>query len=272
MDFNGKILEKKFGQNFITDGNLLKAIVTDAEVCKNDYVLEIGTGAGTLTKVLSENAHKVVSYEIDRTLQPLIEQNLKSSDNIKIVFEDFLKSEEQDIIDTIGKDYKVIANLPYYITSPIIFKLLDFKFAPKSITIMVQYEVGERITAEHGTKEYGAITLGIKSKYDTKITRRVKKELFVPRPKVDSCIVHFTPNSYKIKNQKFFRRVVKSAFHMRRKQLINNLSTDFDITKEELKNILQSQNIDINIRGEMISIQQFINLSDALYDYINKKI
>lgn len=268
MDFNGKILEKKFGQNFITDSNLLKAIATDAKVCDCDNILEIGTGAGTLTKVLSENAHKVVSYEIDGTLRPLIEQNLENAQNVSIVFKDFLKSEEQDIIESIGKEYKVIANLPYYITSPIIFKLLDFKYAPKSITIMVQYEVGERITACPGSKEYGAITVGINSKYDTKITRRVKKEMFVPRPKVDSCIVHFTPNSYNISDHNFFRRVVKSAFHMRRKQLVNNLSTDFDIKKEELKNILQSLGIDINIRGEMMSIEQFVTLSDALYKYI----
>ncbi|HEY8390019.1 MAG TPA: 16S rRNA (adenine(1518)-N(6)/adenine(1519)-N(6))-dimethyltransferase RsmA [Clostridia bacterium] len=270
MDFNGKILEKKFGQNFLTDGNLLKAIVADAGINKTDNILEIGTGAATLTKALSENANKVVSYEIDQTLEPLIKNNLQNADNVEIIFEDFLKSQEQDIIDILGADYKVIANIPYYITSPIIFKLIDFAHAPNSITIMVQYEVGERITAKPGSKEYGAITVGINSKYDTKILRRVKKEMFVPPPKVDSCIVHFTPNSYQIKDQKFFRRVVKSAFHMRRKQLINNLSTDFNLSKEELKSILNSLNINVNIRGEDMSIQQFISLSQTLYDYINK--
>jgi 16S rRNA (adenine1518-N6/adenine1519-N6)-dimethyltransferase len=269
MDFNGKILEKKFGQNFITDGNLLKAIVKDACVLPADRVLEIGTGAGTLTSALSQASSKVLSYEVDTTLEPLIQQNLENLDNVKVVFQDFLKADEKDIISVLGKEYKVIANLPYYITSTIIFKLLDFEFLPKSITIMVQYEVGERITAAPGTKEYGAITLGINSKYDTKIIRKVKKEMFVPRPKIDSCIAHLTLNPHQIKDDKFFRNVVKSAFHMRRKQLINNLSTDFKISKQDLKAIFENQNLDVNIRGEMLSLQQFISLSDTLYSYLN---
>lgn len=268
MDFNGKLLKKSLGQNFITDANLLKAIVQDAQITPATNVLEIGTGAGTLTKVLSEHAYKVVSYEIDLSLEPIIKHNLDYCQNTHIIFQDFLQAKEQDISKLLGNGYKVVANLPYYITTPIIFKLLDFQTPPDSITIMVQLEVGQRIVAKPGTKDYGALTVGIDSKYQAKLTRKVRKEMFIPRPNVDSCIAHMTYRPYSIDNYSLFSRVVKSAFHMRRKQLVNNLSSDFGISKDTLRELLQSINLDPNIRGEMISTQQFIELSKALEKYI----
>jgi 16S rRNA (adenine1518-N6/adenine1519-N6)-dimethyltransferase len=267
MNFN--TLKKSLGQNFITDTNLLKAIVQDAQI-DNDNVLEIGAGAGALTKALAERADKVVAFEIDKSLEPVISDTLKDCD-ARVVFQDFLETEEEDIIKLLDEDYKVVANLPYYITTPIIFKLLEFKNPPKSITVMVQLEVGQRITASPGSKDYGALTVGIDSKYRAKITRKVKKEMFIPRPKVDSCIVHMTYRPYEIEDYALFHRVVKSAFRARRKQLINNLSDELGLSKDVLKDILKSLNLDINIRGENLSALEFIELSESIKKYTDQK-
>lgn len=271
MDFNAKTLKKSLGQNFITDINLLKAIVQDAQITPDDNVLEIGTGAGALTKVLSEYANKVLSYEIDKSLRPVISRALSDAQNTQVVFEDFLEAKEKDIIKFIGKNYKVVANLPYYITTPIIFKLLDFAALPASITIMAQLEVGQRIVAKPASKDYGALTVGIESKYQAKIARKVKKEMFIPRPKVDSCVIHLAYRPYKIDDYDFFKRTVKSAFCARRKQLVNNLSADFDVSKDVLKDILRSINIDPSVRGEMLNTHQFIDLSAILKKHIQDK-
>lgn len=271
MDFDAKKLKKSLGQNFITDANLLKAIVQDAQVTSEDNVLEIGAGSGSLTKVLSKCANKVVSYEIDKSLRPVIQRALKDAPNAQVIFGDFLDAKEEDILKLIGTSYKVVANLPYYITTPIIFKLLDFNNPPASITVMAQLEVGQRITAKPASKDYGALTVGIDSKYQAKITRKVKKEMFIPRPKVDSCVIHLAYRPYKIDDYGFFKRTVKSAFSARRKQLINNLSAEFGLAKDVLKDILQSINLDANIRGEMLNTRQFIDLSAALKKYIQNK-
>ncbi|HHW90457.1 MAG TPA: ribosomal RNA small subunit methyltransferase A [Clostridiales bacterium] len=271
MDFNAKTLKKSLGQNFITDINLLKAIIQDAQITPDDNVLEIGTGAGALTKVLSEYANKVLSYEIDKSLRPVISRALSDAQNTQVVFEDFLEAKEKDIIKFIGKNYKVVANLPYYITTPIIFKLLDFAALPASITIMAQLEVGQRIVAKPASKDYGALTVGIESKYQAKIARKVKKEMFIPRPKVDSCVIHLVYRPYKIDDYDFFKRTVKSAFCARRKQLVNNLSADFDVSKDVLKDILRSINIDPSVRGEMLNTHQFIDLSAILKKHIQDK-
>lgn len=269
MNFNGKTLKKGLGQNFLTDTNLLRAIVQDAQI-DNDNVLEIGAGAGALTKVLAQRANKVVAFEIDKSLEPVLLENLKDA-NAQVIFQDFLETDEEDIQKLVGKNYKVVANLPYYITTPIIFKLLEFDNPPKSITIMVQLEVGQRITASPGTKDYSALTVGIESKYQAKITRKVKKEMFIPRPKVDSCIVHMIYRPYDIEDYALFHRTVKSAFSARRKQLINNLSNEFGLSKDVLKDILQSINLDADIRGEIVSAKQFIELSKILKKYINEQ-
>lgn len=263
MSFNGKTLKKSLGQNFITDNNLLRAIVQDAQI-DNDNVLEIGAGAGALTKALAEKAKKVVSFEIDKSLEPVLEENLSGLENVQVVFGDFMDANEDEIIALIGQNFKVTANLPYYITTPIIFKLLEFKNPPSSITVMVQLEVGQRIVAKPGSKDYGALTVGIDSRYQAKIVRKVKKEMFIPRPKVDSCIVHMTYRPYQIDDYAFFYKVVKSAFSARRKQAINNLSNDFSISKDALKEILRSVNLDLEVRGENISTLKFIELSAAL--------
>lgn len=271
MDLLGKKPEKRFGQNFITDINLLKAIVADADIKACDNVLEIGAGAGTLTKVLAQSAQKVTAYEIDLSLKPLLEKTLADINNAEIIFKDFLKEDEFDVLAYTSQKYKVVANLPYYITSPVIFKILDFAIPPESLTIMVQYEVGLRLTAREKTPEYGALTVGVGSMWNAKITRKVKKEMFLPRPKVDSCIVHLTYMPHIVKDRNFLRRVVKSAFHMRRKQLVNNLIADFDLPKTKITDILVSMGLDANIRGEDLSIDSFVSLSDILYKNTNGK-
>lgn len=257
---------KKFGQNFIFDNNLLYAIVSDAGVESTSNVLEIGPGAGTLTKKLCEKAKKVVSYEIDTNLKPILDENLKDCNNIEINFGDILKQNIADIEAKFDGEYILVANLPYYITTPIIFKFLDEATKLKSITIMVQKEVAERICAKHNTENYGAITVSINSVATTKITRIVKRNMFKPAPNVDSAVVRidFNKNLYNIKDLQLLKRVISSAFAMRRKTLSNNLKSSFNLTQEKLQELYTNCNLKENIRGEALSVEEFVNLSNEL--------
>ncbi len=257
---------KKFGQNFIFDNNLLYAIVADAGVESNTNVLEIGPGAGTLTKKLCEKAKRVVSYEIDTNLEPILDENLKDCDNVEINFGDILKQNIKDIEAKFDGEYVLVANLPYYITTPIIFKFLDEATKLKSITIMVQKEVAERICAKHNTENYGAITVSINSVATTKITRIVKRNMFKPAPNVDSAVVRidFNKNLYDIKNLQLLKKVIASAFAMRRKTLSNNLKSSFNLSQDNLQQLYIYCNLQENIRGEALSVKEFVNLSNEL--------
>lgn len=257
---------KKFGQNFIFDSNLLYAIVNDAKVDKNTNVLEIGAGAGTLTKKLAEKAKKVLSFEIDKNLEPILQDTLNGQNNVEIVFKDILKENVKDIESKFNNErYVLVANLPYYITTPIIFKFLEEATNLDRITIMVQKEVAERICALNNTPNYGAITVAINAVAKTKITRIVKRNMFKPAPNVDSAVVNIEfCNLYEIKNKELFKKVVSSAFAMRRKTLANNLKSSFNLTTEQVEDVLTSLNLKLDIRGEALNIKQFVDLTNIL--------
>lgn len=257
--------KKKFGQNFITDKNLLESIVSLAEVGKEDTVIEIGCGAGTLTRALAGAAKRVIAYEIDTTLQPVLAQTLSGCENVEVVFRDFLKADLKQIES--GLDgYKVVANLPYYITTPLIMKLCEEAKKCKSLTVMVQEEVAERLCAKENTPEYGAITAAVALRASAKIVKKVPRTAFIPRPNVDSAVVHLKIEDKRlpVKDTEMYKKVVRAAFLSRRKTLVNNLLVTFGLTRLEAEEVLKSIGIDIKARGETLSPTDFAALSDAL--------
>lgn len=260
--------KKKYGQNFLTDKNLLNFIVRNSNITNDDVVLEIGPGAGTLTKAISENAKKVVSYEIDKDLIPYLEKKFYNS-NVTIINKDIIKAKDQEIIKALGtKEYKIIANLPYYITTPIIMKFIESETPPKSISVMVQKEVAERLTAKPNTKEYGAITAAISLYCNCKIITNVSRNMFIPQPEVDSSVILLEKISRKenIDILKNTQKVIHSAFLRRRKTLLNNLVQDFKIPRVKLEEILKSLDIDVKIRGEALRVEEFILLSKKIFN------
>lgn len=263
--------KKKFGQNFITDINLLNAIVDDAEISKDDEVLEIGVGSGTLTKVLAEKAKKVVGYEIDKSLFDVLSLTLKGYDNITINFKDFLKATQEEINAQFNDSFKVVANLPYYITTNIIFALVEKDFNVKSLTLMVQKEVADRLSAKPGTKDYGTITAELDSIGYVETKRIVNRNMFMPVPNVDSAVVSIKLDKKKfdIKNLDFHRKVIRAAFSMRRKTLVNCLKSNFSLSQFQLEEVFKKLGFDKNIRGEALTTEQFVELSNTLY-IINK--
>ena len=255
-DFNFK---KKFGQNFITDKNLLNAIASDAEIDEKDEVLEIGAGAGTLTQVLSERAKKVVSFEIDKDLVGHLE-GLKL-ENVEFMFEDFMDANLRDVENKFGEKFKVVANLPYYITTPIIFKLLENSTKLDSLTIMVQKEVAERVCAKEGGKDYGILTVMTNFYGFSKITRIIKRQMFYPVPNVDSALLNIKiRNKFPDINGLAFSKFVKTCFSMRRKTLLNNLSSSYD--KDKLK-ILFGEEF-LKRRAETLSLEDFVSMFKKL--------
>lgn len=256
---------KKFGQNFIFDTNLLNAIVSDADVDSNTTVLEIGCGAGTLTKQIASKAKRVVSYEIDTNLKPILEENLKGIKNVEVVFADVMSQKTSEIEEILGDDYVIIANLPYYITTPIIFKFLEEAKRLKRLVIMVQLEVAERLTAQENTANYGAITAQLKYRSDVKITRIVKRNMFTPAPNVDSAVVRIDfVKKYDIRDEKTLNNLIKSAFQMRRKTLCNNLKNTFGYTNEQAVKLLGEAGLEPNVRGEALSVEQFVKLANLM--------
>lgn len=258
--------KKKFGQNFLSDKNLLQAIVNDAQICENDNVLEIGAGGGALTTPLSERAKKVVSFEIDRDLQEhLLGLNLK---NTEFIFADALKENIENIEEHFnGERYKLVANLPYYITTPLIFKFLEESDKVDSLTIMVQKEVAERMTAKEGGKDYGVLTVMVSFFGDAKITRIVGRQMFYPQPNVDSAVVNITRNQkFKDINRKEFYEFVKVCFSMRRKTLANNLSSGLKINKAQLGKKLSP--FDLTRRAESFSLNEFVEMFKKIKDCI----
>ncbi len=254
MDFKFK---KKFGQNFLTDKNLLASIVRDGEVGSEDTVIEIGPGAGALTEQLSLAAKKVVAYEIDTDLKDMLDQKFSGS-NVEIFYEDFLKLNDELILKNAGENYKVVANLPYYITTPILSKLLGLRVRPKQIVIMVQKEVGERITAKPGSSSYGYFSAFIAANGLAKITRQVSRKMFTPVPNVDSCVVKITPNdsTYDSGLNKF----LISCFSMKRKTLVNNLSKCYKLDKTLLEKILNEKNLDTSIRADALDVGRLMKI------------
>lgn len=252
--------KKNLGQNFIFDKNLLRAIARAGDVEKSDTVLEIGAGAGTLTEVLAEMSSKVISFEIDESLRLTLESLRDKYKNIEFHFQDFMAAD----IDSLNlSSARVIANIPYYITTPIVFKLIDHIKKFKSILILVQKEVAERFASNCGGKEYGITSVILQSIFDVSIPRIVKKECFTPSPKVDSALVKMIPhNKYKISDFEKFKSFIHLCFSMRRKTLINNLKNDYD--KEKIISALNENSYPLTVRPEQISVENFIKIFDSL--------
>lgn len=259
---NGFLFKKQFGQNFITDKNLLASIVTGADVNEQDTVVEIGCGAGTLTREIAKKVKKVVAFEIDKTLQPVLEETLKECDNVEVIFKDFLKVDITEFEKSVEK-YTVIANLPYYVTTPLVMKLIEESEKCIGITVMVQEEVAERFCAVAGTAEYGGITAMIALRCKTKIIKKVPRTMFYPIPNVDSAVVKFTfDGALEVKDKGAYKKVVQAAFLSRRKTLENNLVNYFGLTRDRAKEILLSCSIPPQTRGETLTPQQFSKLSE----------
>lgn len=262
--------KKSLGQNFIFDTNLLKFIVESAGVTKDDTVIEIGAGAGTLSNQLALNAKKVCSFEIDKDLIERLKSVEEQHDNLTFVFQDFLQVDLKEYVNT---KVKVVANIPYYITTPIIFKLLDFADKIDSMMFMVQKEVAERFCAEKDNKMYGITSVILQSIADVKYVRTIKKECFTPPPKVDSALIKLDLklDKYNINNREFFVNFVHNAFAMRRKTLVNNLSSKYNISKEEIGNILVSIGLNCMVRPENISIENYVKLSNIFHEKLKNK-
>ena len=253
---------KRLGQNFLFDEESLNIIAS--EVTKEDTVIEIGPGLGTLTAILAEKANKVIAVELDSKMIEILEERFKLYNNVQIIHDDILNID----IDKIAPKAKIVANLPYYITTSIITKLLNTNI--KDITILIQKEVAERICAEPGTKKAGAITYFVKYYADSKIIANVPKEYFIPSPEVESAIVKITKRDKKVvevKNEKLFFEIIKTNFTQRRKTILNSLSTIID--KETLKNILKECKIEETARGENLSLDQFALIANK-FEKINK--
>lgn len=258
---------KSLGQNFLTDDNVLKDIVYGAEVSKEDYVIEIGPGVGTLTKELLKEAKRVTSIELDDRLIPILQEELKEYDNFGLIHKDALKVNYNELIGD-EKSVKVVANLPYYVTTPIIVNLLNGDYNFKSLTIMIQKEVAERINAEHSTKEYGAFSLLVQYYCNTKIIRRVPPSCFIPSPKVDSIVIRLDKLDkppVDVEDEKLFFNIIRQAFNMRRKTLWNGMK-NLGMDKEKLQRAFEKAGIDPNRRGETLTIQEFATLSNNILE------
>lgn len=257
---------KRYGQNFIENVDLLNKIADAAEITKNDVVLEIGVGAGTLTRVLAGRAKKVVGYEIDKNLAPVLAETLSGVENAEVVFRDFMRETVENVREVVGDEFIVVANLPYYITSPITMRLLEDFPECKRLVIMVQKEVAERFTAKNATKDYGSITASIDYYGDAKYVFTVTRENFYPAPNVDSAVVRIDRNKkYFVNSEKAFKETLRIAFLSRRKTLVNNLINNLPIDRPLAETLLRELNFDLSVRGEVLSTQDFANLSNLLF-------
>ncbi len=265
--------KKKFGQNFITDGNLLQKIVDAGEVGPDDVVIEVGPGAATLTKALAQRAKAVIAIEIDTDLVPVIEETMAEFDNFYLVQGDALQMNLDDVIrEKLGEPHrcKVVANLPYYITTPLVMYFLEQGFSIDRIVIMVQKEVAERFAAQPGKKEYGAITVSLNYYGNVRNAFIVPRHMFIPQPDVDSAVVDIQPWAQKplqADNEELFHRLVKAAFGQRRKTLNNALKT-LNMDAALLQEALAQVNIDGTRRGETLSVAEFVALSNAIGERI----
>lgn len=256
--------KKKFGQNFLKDKNILQNIVLKSEVDKETVVIEIGVGAAALTKYLSNYAKNVLAYEIDETLRPIIEEELKENNNVEVLFMDFLNSNvKEDIKKYNYSKLYVVANLPYYITTPIIEKIINDDLGVDKIVVMVQKEVGDRFSAKVGSKDYNSLTVFLNYYFDIKKIINVSRNSFVPAPNVDSVVVEMKKieNKYDVTDEKLFFKLVRDSFKYKRKNLRNNLKGyNLDIISE----ILSNYNLDLTVRAENLKIEQFVEISNKL--------
>lgn len=265
---HGFSFSKKYGQNFITDYNLLRAIVSDAGVTRDDTVLEIGAGAGTLTRALAESAGRVVAFEIDPSLSPVLDESLAGLNNVEVIMDDVTKWTDAELDDLTGSDYKVVANLPYYITTPLLFTFLERENKPSSVTVMVQKEVTERICATPEKGDYGALSVAVALRGKASITRIVKRDCFTPAPNVDSAVIRIDLDPAAPTDRSLYELVAKS-FAMKRKTLVNNLSAGYAIPKPFASELLVSLGFSPTVRAEQLAPSDFIRLDKAIKENEN---
>ena len=263
--------QKKFGQNFLIDTHVLDKIIRAADIGKDDMVLEIGQGIGTMTQYLAEAAGKVIAVEIDRNLIPILEDTLGSYENVRIINEDVLKLDLKKLVqdENGGKPVKVVANLPYYITTPIIMGLFEGDVPVSSITVMVQKEVAERMKSGPGNKDYGALSLAVQYYADTYLVANVPPNCFMPRPKVGSAVIRLTRHErppVEAEDEKLMFDIIRAAFNQRRKTLANGLnnSDKLDFTKETIVNTIERLGKGTGVRGEALTLKEFADLSNYL--------
>lgn len=259
-------LKKAFGQNFLTDTELLSEIVQKAGVSKEDVVLEIGCGAGALTRELAKKAKKVVGYEIDTRLKPVLSDVLSEFNNAEIIFNDVMKVPLEEIEKKLGGQYILVANLPYYITTPIIMRFIENAKNIKAMVIMVQEEVAYRLASKESSSDYGAITVGINLRGGASVVLKVGREKFTPPPNVDSAVVKITIEKDKFKGVDFksVRETVKIAFSNRRKMLVNNLMSGYKMSRQRAEEVLLKTGLSLTVRGENLSAEDFVNLNKII--------
>ena len=265
------VFQKKFGQNFLIDTHVLDKIIRAAEIGKDDCVLEIGPGIGTMTQYLACAAGKVVAVEIDRTLMPILQDTLEGYDNVKVINEDVLKVDIGKLAEeeNNGKPLKVVANLPYYITTPIIMGLFENHVPLQSITVMVQKEVADRMQTGPGSKDYGALSLAVQYYAKPYIVANVPPNCFMPRPKVGSAVIRlerYNNPPVSVENEALMFRIIRASFNQRRKTLANGLknSAELDFTKDEIEQAVGRLGRGASVRGEALTLEEFANLSNIL--------
>ena len=263
--------QKKFGQNFLIDGRVLEKIMDAADIGAEDFVLEIGPGIGTMTQYLAERARQVMAVEIDRNLIPILSETLSDYDNVEILNADILKIDLRKTVEekNQGKPIKVVANLPYYITTPIIMELFESEIPVDNITVMVQKEVADRMQAQPGTKDYGALSLAVQFYAEPYIVANVPPNCFMPRPKVGSAVIRLTRHQnppVEVKNKKLLFQLIRASFNQRRKTLQNGIKnfSGLSFSKEEVADALEQIGVSPTIRGEALSLEQFAELCSLL--------
>ena len=267
--------KKQFGQNFLIDSSVLEHILSFSEINKNDLVIEIGPGIGTLTEALCERAGFVVAIEIDDKLIPILEENFSAKDNFKLIHGDALKVDYLSLLEE-HKEFssvKVVANLPYYITTPILMDLLEKKLPLKSITVMVQKEVALRMKAAPGTKDYGALSLAVQYYSEPSIVQEVPPHCFIPRPNVSSSVIHLRLHKkapVSVQDPALLFKTIKFSFMQRRKTLVNALASGFHLDKKQLQDLLSSLSYPENVRGETLSLADFSLISDGIREILSR--
>lgn len=266
LNKNGFRFNKRFGQNFLTDPVLLDDIVAKSGITENDTVVEIGCGGGTLTAAIAKKAKRVIGFEIDANLKPVLAETLAGFDNVEIIFKDVMKTGIEEIEKICGGEFSVVANIPYYITTPILMKFVEESEKVKSITVTIEAEVADRLTAKPGTEDYGAITAGIDLVGNAEQLLFIDRKKFYPAPNVDSAVVKITMdrNKYPGADKKAYRAAVRCAFASRRKTLANNLMQSFRIPREEANEIICAVTDNPLARGETFSTEDFVALSAEL--------
>ena len=267
------VFQKKFGQNFLIDTHVLEKIIAAAGVTKDDCVLEIGPGIGTMTQYLAESARHVIAVEIDQNLIPILKDTLSAYENVTVINKDILKVDIQALAQEYngGRPIKVVANLPYYITTPIIMGLFESNVPIDNITVMVQKEVADRMQVGPGTKDYGALSLAVQYYAKPEIVANVPPNCFMPRPKVGSAVIRLTRHQnppVTAKDEKLMFRIIRASFNQRRKTLANGLknSQELNYTKEQVEAAITECGLPLNIRGEALTLEQFAKLSDIFFD------